>query len=297
MAVTEAHPATEAAARRWVRSACGLEQVLRAFSFASSLGSLPRMDPAKLRALLEHVSERSLGVDEALAELRDLPYADLGFARLDHHRELRTGLPEVVYGEGKTGAQIAELLCAIAERGQPALATRVTAAAMQHLALALPEATLDPISRTARWLVTRREARGHGTICVLSAGTSDMPVAEEAAITAEVFGNRVERRYDLGIAGLHRVLAERASIDAAAVCIVVAGMEGALPSVVAGLTSVPVIAVPTSVGYGANLGGLTTLFAMLSSCASGLTVVNIDNGFGAAIAATRINCVGLEDQP
>lgn len=247
------------------------------------------MDPRQIRALLEAVRDGDRDVDDALEALRDLPFRELGgFATVDHHRALRTGFPEVVFGAGKTPTQIAAILSEIDGRGQPALATRVSPEAGAHLTAELPDARWDPTSRT---VVLRREPPrrlGAAPLLVLAAGTSDLPVAEEAAITAETFGNEVRRVYDVGVAGLHRLLAKRAALDAAGVIVVVAGMEGALPSVVAGLVSKPVIAVPTSVGYGASFDGLAALLTMLNSCASGVTVVNIDNGFGAAYAASLV---------
>ena len=247
------------------------------------------MDPKAVRELLSAVRRGDTGVDEAVAALRDLPFADLGFATIDHHRALRSGFPEVVLGLGKTREQIVAIFREIDARGQTVLATRVSAEAASALVAALPEVRYDATSRTA---VLQREPPapvGPRPVCVVSAGTSDLPVAEEAAITAEVYGNRVERVWDVGVAGVHRLLSRRPQLDEAGVVIVVAGMEGALASVVGGLVSKPVIAVPTSIGYGASFGGIAALLGMLNSCAAGVTVVNIDNGFGAAHAATLIN--------
>ncbi len=247
------------------------------------------MDPQAVRALLDDVRRGVIGVDQAMAVLRDLPFTDLGFATVDHHRALRTGFPEVVLGTGKTAEQVIAIFREIDARGQTALATRLPDEIGEALVAAIPEVRYHALSRTA--VVMRKPPQPVGTyaVCVVSAGTSDLPVAEEAAITAEVCGNRVERIYDVGVAGVHRLIHHRAKLDEAGVIIVVAGMEGALPSVVGGLVSKPVIAVPTSVGYGASFGGIAALLGMLNSCAAGVTVVNIDNGFGAARAATLIN--------
>lgn len=247
------------------------------------------MNRRGLEELLVRVQRGEETVAGALTVLRDLPFADLGFAKPDLHRELRTGIPEVIFGEGKSLEQIA----AIAERlhadGQNAIVTRLDAARAGALAERLPALTYHPDARLAVLAVAPAEATGAGTIVVASAGTADVPVAEEAACTAELMGNAVDRVYDVGVAGLHRLLAHRGRLHAARVAIVVAGMEGALPSVVGGLVDAPVIAVPTSVGYGASFGGLAALLAMMNSCAAGVTVVNVDNGFGAGVAASRIN--------
>lgn len=242
--------------------------------------------------LLGQVARGEVSADTArdhLAEsLRARPFEDLGFARVDHHRSIRQGFPEVVLGLGKTPDQIAAIAAEIVSRGSTLLVTRASAAAFDAVRAVLQQATYHPQAS----LITLRQndvAPGKGTILVASAGTSDQPVAEEAALTAELMGNVVERVYDVGVAGIHRLLDERGRLAAARVIIVVAGMEGALPSVVAGLVSVPVIAVPTSVGYGASFGGIAALLGMLNSCASGVSVVNIDNGFGAANIASLIN--------
>jgi NCAIR mutase (PurE)-related protein len=224
-------------------------------------------------------------VSEALAAR---PFEDLGFARVDHHRSIRQGFPEVILGIGKTPDQIAGIAAEIVSRGSTLLVTRASASAFDAVRAVVPQAAYHAQAS----LITFRQSdviAGKGTILVASAGTSDQPVAEEAALTAELMGNVVERLYDVGVAGLHRLLGERQRLAAARVIIVVAGMEGALPSVVAGLVSVPVIAVPTSIGYGASFGGIAALLGMLNSCASGVSVVNIDNGFGAANIASLIN--------
>jgi len=247
------------------------------------------MDPERLRALLEAVQSRSASVDEAMRELRELPFRDLDFARVDTHRHLRTGFPEVVLGEGKTPEQIAAILAELGKGGATVFATRVGPAAAAHVVAAVPGGRYLPTPRAVVLGPTPAPDRGRGTIAVVSAGTADVPVAEEAALTAELAGNRVERIFDVGVAGLHRLLAHRKAIEAAEIVIVVAGMEGALPSVIGGLCARPVIAVPTSVGYGASLGGVAALLSMLNSCAAGVAVVNIDNGFGAGQMAAMLN--------
>ncbi|MCU1279729.1 MAG: 1-(5-phosphoribosyl)-5-amino-4-imidazole-carboxylate carboxylase [bacterium] len=247
------------------------------------------MDPKQLRQLLERVHQGDASVDEALRDLADLPFRDLGFARVDHHRHLRTGFPEVVLGLGKTAEQIGLIMAELARTGANVLATRV---ADEHVGEVLRLVPAARHEKLARAVVVEQQAIadiGRGTVLIVSAGTSDLPVAEEAALTARLAGNRVERLIDVGVAGIHRLLGSRAALEAASVIVVVAGMEGALPSVVAGLTSRPVVAVPTSVGYGASFGGIAALLGMLNSCAAGVTVVNIDNGFGAGYAASLIN--------
>jgi NCAIR mutase (PurE)-related protein len=250
------------------------------------------MNPSELRQLLQDVRAGATAAGDAerriLDALRATPYEDLGFARVDHHRSIRHGFPEVVLGLGKTPAQIAAIAEEIVGRGSTLLITRADRAAAEAVLAVLPQASYFADARIVA-LRQRDVARGTGTILIVAAGTSDVPVAEEAARSAELMGNAVERLYDVGVAGLHRLLAERSRLDAARVIIVVAGMEGALPSVVSGLVSVPVIAVPTSIGYGASFGGLAALLGMLNSCASGVSVVNIDNGFGAASIASLIN--------
>jgi NCAIR mutase (PurE)-related protein len=247
------------------------------------------MDPDRLRDLLESVASSRVPVEEAVRELRELPFRTLGFAHADTHRHLRTGFPEVVLGEGKTPEQIAAILVELAKGGSTVLATRVSPEAAAVVRAAVPAARHFPVPRAIVVGPTPLPERGRGTIAVVSAGTADIPIAEEAALTAELAGNRVERVFDVGVAGLHRLIAHRSIIEAAEIVIVVAGMEGALPSVVAGLFARPVIAVPTSVGYGASLGGIAALLAMLTSCAAGVSVVNIDNGFGAGQLAAMLN--------
>lgn len=247
-----------------------------------------------LSDLLASVAAGDVAPEQALAQLRDLPSQDLGFARLDHHRALRTGQPEVVFGEGKQPDQLVAIVAQLKGRGHPVLVTRLDADVFALCRERLEAGPVgagryDALSRTWLWSDGAPPLTGEGTIVVASAGTSDLPVAEEAAITAEAFGNRVERITDIGVAGLHRTLAVIDRLRAARVLIVAAGMEGALPSVIAGLVACPVVAVPTSVGYGASFGGLAALLAMLNSCANGVSVVNIDNGFGAACCASLIN--------
>ena len=247
------------------------------------------MDPMKLRALLESVAGGQSTVEAALSELRHLPFRDLGFAHVDHHRHLRQGFPEVVLGAGKTAEQIIGILRELGLGGGNLLATRVDPAKAEAVLTGVSGARYE---ETARAIVVEQrpiEKVGRGLILVVCAGTSDLPVAEEAALTATLLGNEVERIHDVGVAGLHRLLAHRERLERAAVLVVVAGMEGALPSVVAGLVGRPVIAVPTSVGYGASFGGIAALLGMLNSCAAGVTVVNIDNGFGAGYAAALMN--------
>jgi NCAIR mutase (PurE)-related protein len=247
------------------------------------------MDPERLRALLEAVSAGRASVGEAMRELRDLPFRALEFAHVDTHRHMRTGFPEVVLGEGKTPEQIAAILRELAGAGSTALATRVDPAAAAGIVAAVPGARHIPVPRAIVVGPTPAPDKGRGTIAVVTAGTADLPVAEEAALTAELGGNRVERLFDVGVAGLHRLMAHKGVVEAAEIVIVVAGMEGALPSVVGGLFARPVIAVPTSVGYGASLGGIAALLSMLNSCAAGVAVVNIDNGFGAGQMAAMLN--------
>ena len=247
------------------------------------------MDPDRLRNLLESVAARRVPVEEAVRELRELPFRSLGFAHADTHRHLRTGFPEVVLGEGKTPEQIAAIMVELAKGGSTVLATRVSPEAAAAVRLAVPAVRHLPVPRALVLGETPAPDRGRGMIAVVSAGTADVPVAEEAALTAELAGNQVERLFDVGVAGLHRLLARKELIERAEIIVVVAGMEGALPSVVAGLFARPVIAVPTSVGYGASMGGIAALLAMLTSCAAGVSVVNIDNGFGAGQLAAMLN--------
>jgi NCAIR mutase (PurE)-related protein len=250
------------------------------------------MSSSELRSLLDGVATGRLAPADAERRVMDAlktpAFQDLGFARVDHHRAIRQGFPEVVLGLGKTPAQIAAIAAEIVDRGSTLLVTRATPEAYEAVRQRVPAATYQA---DARVIVLRQGdvVPGNGKILVVAAGTSDLPVAEEAACTADLMGNEVERVYDVGVAGLHRLLAERARLESARVIIVVAGMEGALPSVVSGLVSVPVIAVPTSIGYGASFGGIAALLGMLNSCASGVVVVNIDNGFGAASVANLIN--------
>jgi NCAIR mutase (PurE)-related protein len=248
------------------------------------------MTEQDVRRLLEAVRRGRLSVDRAVERLRTLPFEDLGFAKVDHHRALRQGFPEVVYGRGKSPEQVASIVRSMLARpgSHNILVTRAELAAYRRVRRLTRKAEFFP--RSGVILVRRsRQIHGRGLILVVSAGTSDIPVAEEAAVTAEAMGNRVETIYDVGVAGLHRLLEHRQRLAAARVIICVAGMEGALPSVVAGLVAVPVIAVPTSTGYGASLGGLAALLGMLNSCAANVAVVNIDNGFGAGCVASVIN--------
>jgi pyridinium-3,5-biscarboxylic acid mononucleotide synthase len=251
------------------------------------------MTEAKIHEILKLVEGRRLSAEEALCRLRHLPFEDLGFAKLDNHRGLRRGVPEVIFGEGKSADQIATIGKRMAAAGVNLIVTRLAPDKARAIKRKLKALEYRPEAHIGMLIVEPPKALGHGTIMVLSAGTSDIPVAEEAALCAELFGNRVERLYDVGVAGLHRLTTNLDSLKTASVLIVVAGMEGALPSVVAGLLDKPVVAVPTSVGYGTAFGGLAALLGMLNSCASGVVVVNIDNGFGAAFAATLINRVGL----
>jgi len=248
------------------------------------------MNPDTLRDLLVAVQSGDLNVEEALGRLRDLPFADLGHTKLDLHRELRRGQPEAIFCSGKTPEQVVAIARRMAESGQTLLMTRVSSEQQVALSRALPDAPLDYNSqaRTIVWQ-QRPPRQKSGTVAVVCAGTSDVPVAEEAAVTAETFGSPVQRLFDCGVAGIHRLFAHRQTIDDARVIIVCAGMEGALASVVAGIVRVPVIAVPTSVGYGASFHGLAALLAMLNACSPGISVVNIDNGYGAGCLADMIN--------
>jgi NCAIR mutase (PurE)-related protein len=249
------------------------------------------MTPEEIRALLDGIRGGSVAPDEAeallLSALRERPFEDLGYAKVDHHRAVRQGFPEVILGLGKTPGQVAAIAERIVSRGAPLLVTRASAEAWEAVRSRVPGVEYHDVARAIT--LGRDVALGSGTIAVVSAGTSDLPVAEEAAVTANVMGNDVVRIYDVGVAGIHRVLSERARLESARVIVVVAGMEGALPSVVAGMVNVPVIAVPTSVGYGASFGGVAALLGMLNSCANGVAVVNIDNGFGAGCMASLIN--------
>ncbi len=242
----------------------------------------------RLEEILRKVYSGRLSPEKALAELKDYPYRDLGFAKVDHHREIRRGHPEIIYGLGKTANQIAKIGREIIKQGSNLLITRIEPDVYARIKPSLKGARYNETARTVI-LVQSPPPAGKGTIAVLTAGTSDIPVAEEAAVTSEILGNATERIYDVGVAGLHRLLDQYKTLSKARVIIAVAGMEGALPSVVAGLVNIPVIAVPTSVGYGASFKGLAALLAMLNSCPGGVAVVNIDNGFGAAYMASLIN--------
>lgn len=247
------------------------------------------MNSHELKSLLSTLQQGQISIDEALERLRRLPFEDIGVAMIDHHRELRQGAPEVIFGEGKTSAQLQAIVTRMVERGGNVLATRLDSEKGRALTAAFPQGEYDADGRTFVLQQKPVECRARGTIAVVAAGTSDLPVAREAAVTARLLGHPVEELLDVGVAGLHRLFARAEVLRRASVIIVVAGMEGALPSVIGGLVAAPVIAVPTSVGYGAAFGGVAALLGMLNSCAGGVTVVNIDNGFGAAYAAHRIN--------
>jgi len=246
------------------------------------------MDPNTLKILLESVKDGGTSIDAALSQLKNLPFEELGFAKVDHHRQLRTGFPEVIFCQGKTPERIAAIIESMMQHNTNILATRADVAAYEAVRTVAPEAVYHT---DARIIVVNREHTVKTTrrIAVVTAGTSDIPVAEEAAITAETMGNPVDRVYDVGVAGIHRLFARIDVLSEANVLIVAAGMEGALASVIGGLVSRPVIAVPTSVGYGASFGGVSALLTMLNSCATGVSVVNIDNGFGAGYMASLIN--------
>lgn len=249
-----------------------------------------RMDETTLRSVLQQLQSGGLDVDSAVDRLKLLPYEDLGFARLDHHRAMRRGFPEVVFGVGKTVEQLVAIVAAILRSGNTLLVTRIEATTADEVrAEFTDDLEYNAAARCLYFEPKARIDRGRGFVAVISAGTSDQPVAEEAALTAELMGNRVERVFDVGVSGLHRTLSHLELLREAEVLVVVAGMEGALPSVIGGLVAKPVIGVPTSVGYGASQGGMTALMAMLNSCAAGVTVVNIDNGFGAGYAASLAN--------
>jgi pyridinium-3,5-biscarboxylic acid mononucleotide synthase len=246
------------------------------------------MDPEQLQQLLERVRDGRTTVDAAMDSMRHLPFEDLGFAKVDHHRALRHGMPEVIFGQGKDPDQVSGIAAALLARSQNLLLTRATAAMAARVATLASETEYFPTSGVVRvW--RDRTIHGKGKIAAVCAGTSDLPVLEEAQLTAEVMGNEVEAICDVGVAGIHRLLQQHNRLTQARVAIVCAGMEGALPSVVGGLVSCPVIAVPTSIGYGASFNGLAALLGMLNSCASNVTVVNIDNGFGAGYVASLIN--------
>ena len=249
------------------------------------------MNVDHLKRLLEKVRQGKVPVEKALRELEHLPYEEIECATIDHHRHLRQGAPETIFGAGKTAAQVVSIMKKMREKKNNILVTRLDKEKVAPIKRAFHRAHYYPQSRVLTLLDHPVQITGKGTILVVCAGTSDIPVAEEAILTAQVLGNRVEHLYDVGVAGIHRLMSQRERLRAASVLVVIAGMEGALPSVVAGLVDRPVIAVPTSVGYGSHFGGITALLAMLNSCASGVTVVNIDNGYGAAFAASLINKV------
>jgi len=242
-----------------------------------------------LTRLLQSLADGQISVADGVEQLKKLPFEDLGVAQIDHHRELRQGAPEIILGESKSLEQLKTIISAMQRNGSNILATRVSEEKATALCSHFPEAEYDADARTFCLLQQQIKNTGQGKVLVVCAGTSDIPVAREATITARILGNEVEELVDVGVAGIHRLLAKGDQLQNAAVIIVVAGMEGALPSVIGGLVAAPVIAVPTSVGYGAAFGGVAALLGMLNSCASGVTVVNIDNGFGAAFAANRIN--------
>src|SRR5215469_3155286 len=246
------------------------------------------MDADQLRNLLEDVRAGALPIDAALDRMRHLPFEDLGYAKLDHHRSLRHGLTEVIFGKGKTSDQINDIAARLLEKSRNLLITRADAVIADRLRTLYPETEFFPLSGAIR-IWRERTILGKGKLAVVCAGTSDIPIAEETKVTAEIMGNEVESLYDVGGAGIHRLIANSERLMAARVVVVVAGMEGALPSVVGGLVSAPVIAVPTSVGYGASFQGVAALLGMLNSCASNVAVVNIDNGFGAGYVASLIN--------
>ena len=249
------------------------------------------MNQDSLKKLLKNISRGEISIENALQRLKHLPFEDIGLACIDHHRGLRRGMSEVIFGEGKEAENIIDIMDSLVKQGENILITRLSSEKAKNVQEKYPESLYYKRARVLTFISKPVKSSGRGTILVISAGTSDIPVAEEAAITARFMGNEVETIYDVGISGLHRVLAHMETLEKASVIIVVAGMEGALPSVVAGLVDSPVIAVPTSVGYGASFGGITALLGMLNSCASGVTVVNIDNGFGAGYAASIINRV------
>jgi NCAIR mutase (PurE)-related protein len=247
------------------------------------------MNIRKLGLLIKSVRLGKTSIDEAMAQLKSLPFEDLGYARIDHHRSLRRGFPEVIWGEGKTSGQILSIMKELKRKGQNILITRLEERKAKAIQKIFPKSRYYPWSKVLTYLTHPVKSEGKGTILVITAGTTDIPVAEEAVVTAQFMGNHVETLYDVGVAGIHRLLSERERLEAARVLVVVAGMEGALPSVVGGLVDRPVIAVPTSIGYGTSFGGIAALLTMLNSCASGVAVVNIDNGFGAGYMASLMN--------
>lgn len=247
------------------------------------------MSPEEIKKILEDVKQGISTVDRALEILRDLPFEDVGFAKIDHHRELRTGYPEVIFCSGKTISQIVKIMEMMYEKGSNILATRADAEVYQHVCCYFPDAVYNEAARTIVIQSKPIDMILNSYISIISAGTADIPVAEEAAVTAEIFGNKVERVFDVGVAGIHRLYQRLDIIRGGKVIVAVAGMEGALASVLGGLVNKPIIAVPTSIGYGANFGGLSALLTMLNSCSAGVSVVNIDNGFGAGYIASMIN--------
>ena len=248
------------------------------------------MQEKDIKTLLEQVKNAEISIDEAAETLKDLPYKDMGFANIDNHRVLRTGYPEVIFCQGKTPEQVRDIMCELVKKGGNIMGTRATAEDYEAVKEALPQAVFFETARIIAVIDEQKKVNENlPTVAVVTAGTADIPVAEEAAVTAEILGNKVNRIYDVGVAGIHRLFDKLPQIREADVVIAVAGMEGALASVVGGLVDSPVIAVPTSIGYGANLGGISALLSMLNSCANGVAVVNIDNGFGAAYMAAVIN--------
>jgi len=256
---------------------------------SSEIKDLNTLEEAGIKKILNDVRKGTVPVEDALEMLKTLPYEDIGFACIDHHRGIRRGLSEVIYGEGKGTGDIIAIMEKMNAQGENILVTRLDNAKARRIQERFPEGTFHPRAKIFTLECQPRQLLGKGTILVISAGTSDIPVAEEAAITARFMGNQVDTIFDVGVSGVHRVLAQREKLKMASVIVVVAGMEGALPSVVGGLVDCPVIAVPTSVGYGASFQGIAALLGMLNSCAAGVTVVNIDNGFGAGYAASVIN--------
>ncbi|HWR16485.1 MAG TPA: nickel pincer cofactor biosynthesis protein LarB [Terriglobales bacterium] len=246
------------------------------------------MNADQLKKLFQKVKQGKLSPDEAVQQLQHMPFEDLGFAKVDHHRSVRVGMPEVIFSQGKTASQVANIFERLSARSHNVLATRATIEQFEEVRKKVSKAEYHALARCIT-LKQDRKKYGKGRVAVISAGTSDIPVAEEAVVTAEIMGNDVDHLYDVGVAGIHRLLASRDVFSKARVVIVCAGMEGALPSVVGGLVGVPVIAVPTSIGYGASFQGLAALLGMLNSCASNVSVVNIDNGFGAGFVASMIN--------
>jgi len=243
---------------------------------------------SQLEDILNRVYQKKISPEKALRLLKDYPYQDLSFAKIDHHRELRKGFPEIIYGQGKTVDQILKIAHEITKKGSNLLITKIGPEVFKILAKKIPKADYNSLAKTI-YLKQQKPSPGKGKIVIITAGTSDIPVAEEAAVTCDILGNTIEKIYDIGVAGIHRLFGEYEKIKKARVIIVAAGMEGALPSVIAGIVNIPIVAVPTSVGYGASMKGLAALLAMLNSCPGGVGVVNIDNGFGAGYLASLIN--------